>query len=180
MVSFKLALATILAPLLLANSVSAGAAICVGWKHKSWGTIALGFHVWGFDGQQIATHKTVNDGYFHLTEDGWHIWPEIIVTPHGQDHIKSLHVQYFGGPTTPGFKRVVEWPEKLCTYYHEHGLSRGIYLSCHENGDKGYCSKNYKALSKKCSEYLDLGPDSVSCKPINSTKILGHDYFESA
>ncbi|KAF9302550.1 hypothetical protein BGZ74_005202 [Mortierella antarctica] len=63
-----------------------------------------------------------------------------------------------------GFRRTIESPEKLCTYYHE-GLSRGIYLSCHENGDKGYCSKNYKELSKKCSEYLNLGPDSVSCKP---------------
>ncbi|KAF9331303.1 hypothetical protein BG006_005830 [Podila minutissima] len=60
--------------------------------------------------------------------------------------------------------RTIESPEKLCTYYHE-GLSRGIYLSCHENGDKGYCSKNYKELSKKCSEYLNLGPDSVSCNP---------------
>ncbi|KAG0330177.1 hypothetical protein BG000_011789 [Podila horticola] len=158
MVSLKLPFTCILATLLIATSVHASFAVCVGIKDAGPKRI-MGFHLWNDDGKQSQNYRTTYEKTIQLENQGWMITPEEDIVLGGPRAVWYENTQYKVNYAFP--KRA-----PLCEYRHE-GRFRGIYFWCYENGQDEWCNRYQDSMRWMCADYLHMGQDSVACNLAN-------------
>ncbi|KAG0091107.1 hypothetical protein BGZ93_007135 [Podila epicladia] len=164
MVSFKLALTCVLAPLLVTTIADASFAICAGARHTAQNTITMGFHLWNEDFKQSVNYGTVPRIYstsMTLEDNGWKVTPTVTLSniagsPAGSmDKLKVSH---------EGFKvsKTFVDPVHVCGYLGGDRF-RGLFFACYENGNQGWCNQHSPYLRSQCHTGLYMGADSVDC-----------------
>lgn len=161
MVSLKLSLTSILAPLLVASSACASFAVCVGVKDAGVNRV-LGFHLWNDDSKQSANYQTTNFATTKLENNGWMITPMLAKPSPGYvGGLRTAWVEHTGYKVSFDLER----SNPVCEYYTSDNRYRGLNFWCFENDNKGWCNTYRARMRWMCGDYLDMGQNSVSCNP---------------
>ncbi|KAF9322342.1 hypothetical protein BG003_000012 [Podila horticola] len=134
---------TFLAFSLAANFAHASYAVCAGGKDVSTWKTVYGFHLWNDDGQQIHDYgSTPRSDYIDLG---------------GNDTGTMTLLRVYRN----GYDQRFKWPDAVCKYGHD-GRFRGLFFVCYDTGNS-WCAAYQDGMRIACADYLDMGPDSLSC-----------------
>ncbi|KAF9345976.1 hypothetical protein BGX26_002551 [Mortierella sp. AD094] len=156
MARFNQVLAYLMAVLLIAKTVSASFAYCIGLRDASLTRTVAGFYLWNdTDEPEGHSYDTITRGTsMTLRNNGWTVKP-------------TWDARYIlTGLTITNDKYIFD-PKMEFSGVCDFGAfdySKSLSYGCYDSGN-GWCDNNRGDHVAACAKHMEMGSDSLSCPP---------------
>ncbi|KAF9376215.1 hypothetical protein BGX21_003553 [Mortierella sp. AD011] len=153
MVKFDQVLACVAALLMIATTVDASFAFCVGVNDVNFFHTVVGFYLWNDAGDNGHHYDTTAGKHISLSNNGW-----VVETKSATSFpLKDLTIKN----SKYNFNSNVPFVA-LCAMNFPPGRG-AVYYGCYDTGNS-YCKNNEDAFVDACGTWIEMGTESLLCK----------------